>query len=155
VTPALSRSTYRNDTYRFDIVSFNPLGRRRIPVPAGQERNVSRITLTTAAGIGEQSGRGLRTEEADRAILAAATRTADRRGLGGMPIEEVAARAGIGKTAIYQWWPSRSALAPDAFLGVFPCYQPSRIPSAARRPAAGAGSMAAGGLRHRGRLDAA
>src|ERR1039457_6749532 len=58
VTPALPHSGYRNDTYLFDIVSLNSMGRRRIPVPAGPERNVSRITLVTAAGTGEQPRRG-------------------------------------------------------------------------------------------------
>jgi Bacterial regulatory proteins, tetR family len=48
-----------------------------------------------------------RSAEADWAILAAATELLTERGLGGMSIEDVAARAGIGKTAICRRWPSR------------------------------------------------
>jgi AcrR family transcriptional regulator len=38
--------------------------------------------------------------EAGRAILAATTELPTGRGLGGMPIEEVAARAGVGATTV-------------------------------------------------------
>ena len=57
-----------------------------------------------------------RSEEADRAILAAATQLLAERGLGGMSMEEVAARAGVAKATVYRRWGSRGALALDAFL---------------------------------------
>ena len=60
-----------------------------------------------------------RSERADRAILSAAADLLAERGLAGMPIEEVAARAGVGKATIYRRWPSRGALALDAFLAEF------------------------------------
>jgi AcrR family transcriptional regulator len=60
-----------------------------------------------------------RSEEADRAILAAATELLASRGLAGMSIEEVAARAGVGKATIYRRWTTRGALALDAFLAEF------------------------------------
>ncbi|MBO0773104.1 MAG: TetR/AcrR family transcriptional regulator [Actinobacteria bacterium] len=60
-----------------------------------------------------------RSEQADRAILSAAADLLAERGLAGMPIEEVAARAGVGKATIYRRWPSRGALALDAFLAEF------------------------------------
>lgn len=41
-----------------------------------------------------------------------------------MSIEEVAARAGVGKTTIYRRWSSRGALALDAFLAQFQRQQP-------------------------------
>jgi AcrR family transcriptional regulator len=76
-----------------------------------------------AAGAAGQAGaprRGRpRSEEADRAILAAATELLAERGLAGMSIEEVAARAEVGKATIYRRWPSRGALALDAFLAEF------------------------------------
>jgi AcrR family transcriptional regulator len=65
-----------------------------------------------------------RSQEADRAILAAAAQILAERGLGGMSIEEVAARAGVGKTTIYRRWTSRGALALDAFLAEFQSQQP-------------------------------
>lgn len=38
------------------------------------------------------------------------------KGLAGFTIEGIAARAGVGKATIYRWWPSRGAVALDAFL---------------------------------------
>src|ERR1019366_5015136 len=65
-----------------------------------------------------------RSEAADRAILHAATGLLAERGLSGMSIEEVAARAGVGKATIYRRWPSRGVLALDAFLAEFQQQQP-------------------------------
>jgi AcrR family transcriptional regulator len=41
-----------------------------------------------------------------------------------MSIEEVAARAGVGKTTIYRRWPSKGLLALDAFVASFLAAQP-------------------------------
>ncbi len=41
-----------------------------------------------------------------------------------MSIEEVAARAGVGKTTIYRRWPSKGLLALDAFVASFREVQP-------------------------------
>jgi AcrR family transcriptional regulator len=60
-----------------------------------------------------------RSEQADRAILAAAADLLAERGLAGMSIEEVASRAGVGKATIYRRWTSRGTLALDAFLAEF------------------------------------
>jgi AcrR family transcriptional regulator len=60
-----------------------------------------------------------RSEQADRAILAAAADLLAERGLSGMSIEEVASRAGVGKATIYRRWTSRGTLALDAFLAEF------------------------------------
>ena len=57
-----------------------------------------------------------RSQEADRAILTAAAELLAERGLAAMSIEEVAARAGVGKTTIYRRWPSKGLLALDAFV---------------------------------------
>jgi len=72
---------------------------------------------------GSRRGRP-RSEEADRAILSAATQLLAEGGLGGMSMEEVAARAGVGKATVYRRWPSRGALALDAFLAEFTQQQP-------------------------------
>jgi AcrR family transcriptional regulator len=78
-----------------------------------------------AAAVPQHARRGRpRSEQADRAILLAATQVLAERGLGGMSIEEVAARAGVGKTTIYRRWSSRGALALDAFLAEFQGQQP-------------------------------
>jgi AcrR family transcriptional regulator len=65
-----------------------------------------------------------RSLEADRAILTAAAELLAARGLGGMSIEEVAARAGVGKATIYRRWPSKGLLALDAFVVSFRAEQP-------------------------------
>jgi AcrR family transcriptional regulator len=65
-----------------------------------------------------------RSAQADRAILGAAAEVLAERGLAGMSIEEVAARAGVGKTTIYRRWASRGTLALDAFLAEFQGQQP-------------------------------
>src|ERR1700730_2111733 len=65
-----------------------------------------------------------RSDEADRAILRAATELLAERGLHGLSIEEVASRAGVAKTTIYRRWHSRGTLALDAFLAEFKALQP-------------------------------
>ena len=60
-----------------------------------------------------------RSQEADRAILTATAELLAERGLAAMSIEEVAARAGVGKTTIYRRWPSKGLLALDAFVASF------------------------------------
>ena len=65
-----------------------------------------------------------RSEQADRAILQAAAELLAERGLAGMSIEEVASRAGVGKTTVYRRWTSRGTLALDAFLADFQAQQP-------------------------------
>jgi AcrR family transcriptional regulator len=81
--------------------------------------------LPATAGNQTATRRGRpRSVEADRAILEAAAQILAERGLSGMSIEEVAARAGVGKTTIYRRWTSRGALALDAFLAQFQSQQP-------------------------------
>src|SRR5580658_3496016 len=63
-----------------------------------------------AAGGGGQRGRP-RSQEADRAILTATLDLLGSRGLAAMSIEEVAARAGVGKATIYRRWSSQGQLA--------------------------------------------
>ncbi len=72
---------------------------------------------------GAQRGRP-RSQEADRAILAAAAELLAERGLAAMSIEEIAARAGVGKATIYRRWPSKGLLALDAFVASFREEQP-------------------------------
>lgn len=60
-----------------------------------------------------------RSTHADRVILVAAAEVMAEKGIGGLSIEEVALRAGVGKTTIYRRWSSRGTLALDAFLAEF------------------------------------
>jgi AcrR family transcriptional regulator len=72
---------------------------------------------------GAQRGRP-RSPEADRAILAATLNLLAERGLAAMSIEEIAARAGVGKATIYRRWSSKGLLALDAFVTSFREQQP-------------------------------
>src|SRR5271154_296590 len=38
-------------------------------------------------------------------------------GFAGLPIEGIAARAGVAKQTIYRWWPSKAEILMDAFVG--------------------------------------
>ena len=60
-------------------------------------------------------GRGRpRSEEAHRAILAAVVELLSEHGLGGLTIEAVASRAGVGKTTIYRRWDTKNELVLEA-----------------------------------------
>jgi AcrR family transcriptional regulator len=65
-----------------------------------------------------------RSEQVERAILRAAADILAERGLDAMTIEDVAARAGVGKTSIYRRWSTKGTLALDAFLLDFLQSQP-------------------------------
>ncbi len=55
-----------------------------------------------------------RSAAADRAILRAAVDLLADEGYGGVTMEGVAARAGVGKATVYRRWPCKSALVVDA-----------------------------------------
>jgi AcrR family transcriptional regulator len=62
---------------------------------------------------GAQRGRP-RSQQAHRAILAAAGELLLARGLSAVTMDAVAERAGVSKATIYRWWPSKETLALDA-----------------------------------------
>jgi len=55
-----------------------------------------------------------RSPEADRSILTATIDLLADEGYGGVTMEGVACRAGVGKATVYRRWPSKSALVVDA-----------------------------------------
>jgi AcrR family transcriptional regulator len=59
-----------------------------------------------------------RSEQADRAIIAAALDVFAESGPDGLCIEEVAARAGVGKATIYRRWPGKEDLLLAALAGL-------------------------------------
>lgn len=61
-----------------------------------------------------------RSEEARRAILAAARALVEEGGLGAVTMEGVAARAGVGKPTVYRWWPDRHAVVMAALMDESP-----------------------------------
>lgn len=68
------------------------------------------------AGESTASRRGRpRSEDARRAVMAAAGALLGEGGLPLVTIEAVSARSGVGKPTIYRYWPNRLAVAIDAF----------------------------------------
>jgi len=70
----------------------------------------------------EQEGRKVgrpRSIEAHQAILDTTLSLLSTQGFDAMSIEEVATRAGVGKTTIYRWWDSKEALALEALQSLY------------------------------------
>lgn len=64
---------------------------------------------------GRRPGRP-RSDRARKAILDAARRLMTHMPMNELSIEAIAKKAKVGKTTIYRWWPSKAAVAMDAFL---------------------------------------
>lgn len=62
-----------------------------------------------------QAGRP-RSEKSRKAILDATRKLLTHMSLSELSIEAIAKKAKVGKTTIYRWWPSKAAVAMDAFL---------------------------------------
>ena len=56
-----------------------------------------------------------RSEQARQAILRTTLKILGKNGFSDFKIEEVAARALVGKATVYRWWPNKGALIADAF----------------------------------------
>ena len=57
-----------------------------------------------------------RCEETSLNIMKAALSMLEEKGFSHLTIEGVAARAAVGKTTIYRWWPNKATLVMDSFL---------------------------------------
>jgi AcrR family transcriptional regulator len=107
-----------------DIPAGAAGGPANVDSAGGAQRRRPRNLETDAEGAGGAPRGRPRSREADRAILVAAVELLAERGLAAMSIEEVAERAGVGKTTIYRRWPSKGLLALDAFVASFREEQP-------------------------------
>jgi AcrR family transcriptional regulator len=58
-----------------------------------------------------------RSVEAEAAILKAALHLLERKPLRSVTADAIAQRAGVSKATIYKWWPNKSMVALDAYLG--------------------------------------
>jgi AcrR family transcriptional regulator len=80
----------------------------------------SRASRTFPPAGGDDLNRGAsttgrrRSERSREATLRATLHLLEQHGVNGVTIEGIAAEAGVGKTTIYRWWPSRIALVLDA-----------------------------------------
>lgn len=79
-------------------------------------------TTAVASGDGKRVQRGAgrpRSDAVREAVLAAAYAILLETSLGGFSIEAVAQRAGVARTTIYRWWPTKGLLAIESFLNAF------------------------------------
>jgi AcrR family transcriptional regulator len=58
-----------------------------------------------------------RSEESREAVLKAATELMLEVGPRRMSVDQIARRSGVSRATIYKWWPNKSAVAIEAFLG--------------------------------------
>src|SRR5271167_1459728 len=58
-----------------------------------------------------------RSLEAEASILKAALYLLERKSLRQVTTDAIAQRAGVSKATIYKWWPNKSMVALDAYLG--------------------------------------
>jgi AcrR family transcriptional regulator len=58
-----------------------------------------------------------RSLEAEASILKAALYLLERKSLRQVTVDAIARRAGVSKATIYKWWPNKSMVALDAYLG--------------------------------------
>src|SRR5580704_5442851 len=79
-----------------------------VPGQAGQSQEAV-VAGAGQAGEGRRPGRP-RSEQAEQAIIDAALELFGERGVEGVCVEAVAARAGVGKATIYRRWPSKEEL---------------------------------------------
>jgi AcrR family transcriptional regulator len=64
---------------------------------------------------GRRTGGRIRSEDAHRAVLAAAIELIEELGYQAVTVERVAARAEVAKSTIYRWWKSKAPLVMDAY----------------------------------------
>lgn len=57
-----------------------------------------------------------RSERSRRAVLRATSQLINEVGLRAMTTDEIASRSGVSKATIYKWWPTKYAVAVEAFL---------------------------------------
>ncbi|MGL5872218.1 MAG: TetR/AcrR family transcriptional regulator [Xenococcaceae cyanobacterium] len=72
-----------------------------------------------------------RSTEAQKAILEATWKLLKTMSVRDLSIEAIAREAGVGKTTIYRWWPTKAAVVIDAFMAkITPENAPSKVRSA-------------------------
>lgn len=65
-----------------------------------------------------------RNPEAEAAVLAAARELISEKGYAGFSVDEVARRAGAGKTTIYRWYPTKA----DLFIAIYTAERSAFVP---------------------------
>ncbi len=104
-----------SDTVVVRFVTPNQPGERSLtPRMHEQEMNGDHAGLSAAEAARPRRPGRPRSEQADRAIMAAALELFASHGPDGLAIEQVAALAGVGKATVYRRWPGKEDLLLDA-----------------------------------------
>jgi AcrR family transcriptional regulator len=74
------------------------------------------VTPRAAGGLSSRAPGRPRSEQAERAILAAALELLGELGIAGLTMEAVAARAGVAKTTVYRRWSAKEELVLDTLV---------------------------------------
>jgi len=74
------------------------------------------VSSRTAEGAAARSPGRPRSEQSRVAVLRATSELLHEVALRAMTTEEIASRSGVSKATIYKWWPSKYAVAVEAFL---------------------------------------
>ncbi|MGF1521134.1 MAG: TetR/AcrR family transcriptional regulator [Leptolyngbyaceae cyanobacterium] len=90
--------------------------RKAIAKDTGVADGMSRNSATTTADSSSSAMGRPRSVESEQAILTAAWTLLQKMSVRKISIEAIAREAGVGKTTIYRWWPSKAAVIVDAFL---------------------------------------
>ena len=86
-------------------------------IPHAGSRNRSNGASGSNGANGKRSPGRPRSEESRQSILRSTLKLLKQQGgFAELSIEAVAADANVGKTTVYRWWPSKGALAADAFF---------------------------------------
>ncbi|MDT5328714.1 MAG: hypothetical protein QOF31_11 [Mycobacterium sp.] len=75
--------------------------------------------MPTRRAVAEPAGRRPgrpRSEQSRTAVLRATSQLINEVGLRAMTTDEIASRSGVSKATIYKWWPTKYAVAVEAFL---------------------------------------
>jgi AcrR family transcriptional regulator len=75
--------------------------------------------MPTRPAVAEPAGRRPgrpRSEQSRTAVLRATSQLINEVGLRAMTTDEIASRSGVSKATIYKWWPTKYAVAVEAFL---------------------------------------
>jgi AcrR family transcriptional regulator len=81
----------------------------------GDPSAASRRSPEVTTGLGRP-----RSERARTAVLLAVIALLDEVGYPHLTVEAVAARAGVGRTTVYRWWPTKAALVIEALAATTP-----------------------------------
>jgi len=101
------------------------------PAPAPTAQSSATTAAEAEPAAPRRPGRP-RSERSRQAVLQAASQLLPELGLRATTTDQIAARSGVSKATIYKWWPSKYAVAVDAFLSQMAAVAPAPDTGSAR-----------------------